>query len=92
MSNELQNMSTVSKTDTGVQVRVRGEVEKEKIESMIGSCATGTQACCSPDFFAKVQSIGVTGEDGDVSIHISGKEVTEQMIQQNLAACDCYKP
>jgi hypothetical protein len=59
---------------------------------MIGTCATGTQACCGPDFFAKVSSIDVDGKDGDVAIRVNGDEVTEEMIQKNLASCDCYKP
>ena len=75
MSNQLQEMSTVSKTDTGVEVRVRGEVERGKIDEMIGGCATGSHACCGADFFAKVESIDVAGVDG----------VSEEMTQQNIA-------
>jgi translation elongation factor EF-Tu-like GTPase len=92
MSGELEKMSTVSKNDTGVEIRVRGEVKKQKIEAMIGSCATGAHACCGPEFFAKVDSIDVAGTDGDVAIRINGAGVTEEMIRGNLAVCDCYKP
>lgn len=91
MANELEKMSTVNKTKAGVEVRVQGEVQKEKIDTMIQGCATGTHACCGPEFFAKVKNIEVGGEDGDVSIHIQG-DVTEDMIKHNLANCDCYKP
>lgn len=91
MSNELEKMSTVKKTDSGVEVRVQGEVEKEKIDSMIESCSTGEHACCGPDFFEKVNSLEVAGQDGDVSIHVNG-DVTEEMIKENLSNCDCYKP
>ena len=91
MSNELEKMSTVHKTDAGVDVHVEGEVEREKIDSMIESCATGTHACCGPEFFARVNSLDVSGADGDVTIHVNG-EVTEEMIQNNLSNCDCYKP
>lgn len=92
MGSELEKMSTVSKSDTGVEVRVRGEVEKQKIEAMIGSCATGAHACCGPEFFARVDSIDVGGGDGDVSIRINGPDVTEEMVRGNLAVCDCYRP
>ncbi len=91
MSNELEKMSTLQKTDAGVEVRVQGDVRKEKIDEMISGCATGSHSCCGPDFFARVSGIDVGGQDGDVSIHVKG-EVTEEMIQQNLANCDCYKP
>jgi uncharacterized pyridoxal phosphate-containing UPF0001 family protein len=89
---ELQEMSTVIQKESGVEVHVQGEVQKNKIEEMVDGCATGTHACCGPEFFAKVKSIGVTGGDGDVSIHVEGEEVTKEMIEENLSNCDCYKP
>lgn len=92
MSNKLQEMSTVIQKKQGVEVRVQGDVEKGKIEEMVEKCSTGTQSCCDPDFFSKVNSIKVSGQDGDVSIHVSGNEVTKEMIEANLRNCDCYQP
>jgi hypothetical protein len=65
-------------------------VEKAKVNEMVAHCATGSAACCGPDFFAHVQKIEVNGEDGRVSINLTGT-VTPEAVQQNLAACDCYK-
>ena len=91
MNSKLEEMSTLHTTNTGVEVRVQGDVEKNKIDTMIADCAAGSHACCGPEFFTKVRSIEVSGQDGDVSIHIQG-DVTEDMIQTNLSNCDCYQP
>jgi predicted sugar kinase len=92
MKNELHEMSTVTQKESGVEVRVQGRVEKESIEEMVEKCSTGTQSCCGPDFFAKVTSIKVSGQDGDVSIHVNGNDVTKEMIEDNLRNCTCYEP
>jgi len=92
MNNELHKMSTVTQNESGVEVRVQGKVEKNSIEEMVEKCSTGTQSCCGSDFFAKVTSIKVSGQDGDVSIHVNGDDVTKEMIETNLRNCDCYRP
>jgi hypothetical protein len=87
---KLSDIGTVIPHADGVEVTLEGPVEKAKVEEMVAHCATGTAACCGPDFFAQVQEMDVQGEDGRVSIRLTGN-VTPEAVQENLAVCDCYK-
>jgi hypothetical protein len=86
----LKDIGTVVPHAEGVEVLFEGPVEKAKVVEMVAHCATGSAACCGPDFFAEVQQMEVTGEDGRVSINLIGG-VTPEAVRQNLAVCDCYK-
>ncbi len=91
MANKLAEMGTVHQKEGGVDVNLKGEVERQKVDDMVQKCSTGTQTCCGPDFFEKVDGIEVEGKDGDVTIHVKGDKVTSGMIEQNLSNCDCYE-
>ncbi len=87
---DLSQISTVSEVEDGVDVLMQGDVTREKVDAMVDKCSTGAQSCCGPEFFDKVTDLSVTGQDREVTVHVKG-EVTTEMLQQNLAACDCYE-
>ena len=50
----------VSKTDTGINIKFFGNVEKEKIQSMVEDCANGECNCnCDPALMEKVEDMCV---------------------------------
>lgn len=83
------NASATQVTD-GVDVRLQGDVERDKVDAMIAKCGTGTCSCCGPEFIEKLDGMEVEGRDGDVTIHVKGKGVTSDVISEKLSICDCY--
>ncbi len=67
----------------GVGIRFSGKVKKQNIVTMVENCSTGQCECMSDETKAKVKNMKVSGEDGDVSLELSGTISTNE-IQEAL--------
>lgn len=86
----LTNIGKAQQVQGGVDVHLKGDVEKQKVDAMVEKCGTGTCSCCGPEFIETLDGIEVEGQDGDVTIHVKGKNVREGEISDKLSKCDCY--
>ena len=68
----------------GVKIDFSGDVKKQNIVLMVENCKTGRCECMSDATKAKIESMEVLGEDGEVSIKLSG-EITTQEIKEAVA-------
>lgn len=82
--NEKDMKKDVSKTDEGVKISFTGIVQKQQIVKMVENCATGQCECMSDDTKKKITNMEVAGEDGDVSLNLSG-DVAKDEIEKALA-------
>ncbi len=73
----------VSKTGTGVKIAFTGVVQKQNIIKMVENCATGQCECMSDETKKKITNMQVSGEDGDVSLNLTG-DVSEEEIKAAL--------
>ena len=69
----------VNKVDSGVKISFTGEVKKQNIVTMVENCATGKCECMDDATKAKIQNMQVSGEDGDVSLELSGDLSTAEI-------------
>jgi len=74
----------VRKTNTGVKIAFTGVVQKQNIVKMVENCATGACECMSDETKEKITNMQVSGEDGDVSLSLTG-DVSEEEIKTALA-------
>lgn len=86
----LANLGKAVQVKDGVDVKLKGDIERDKVDAMVEKCGTGTCNCCGPEFIQQLDGIEVEGRDGDVTIHVKGKGVTSDVISEKLAICDCY--
>jgi len=69
----------VLKTLNGVKISFTGTVEKQNIVKMVENCATGQCECMSDETKRKITNMEVTGEDGNVSLDLSGDIAKEEI-------------
>jgi arsenate reductase len=69
----------VFKTDTGVKIAFTGVVQKQQIVKMVQNCSTGACECMSDETKKKITDMQVTGDDGDVSLELSGNVAKEEI-------------
>lgn len=74
----------VFKTGEGVKINFTGEVKKQNIVKMVENCATGQCECMSDETKAKIDTMEVSGKDGEVNLNLSG-EITSEEIEAALA-------
>ncbi len=74
----------VNATANGVKINFLGEVKKEQIVKMVQNCATGQCECMSDETKKKIQAMEVSGNDGDVSLELTG-EVSKEEIEAALS-------
>jgi len=74
----------VFKTAEGVKISFTGSVKKQNIITMVENCATGQCECMSEESKTKIRDMQVSGEDGDVSLLLSG-DLSKEEIEQALA-------
>ncbi len=74
----------VFKTGEGVKISFTGEVEKKNILKMVENCATGSCECMTDETKEKITNMQVSGQDGDVSLDLSGN-VSKEEIEAALA-------
>ena len=73
----------VIKTPEGVEVNFSGAIAKEQVFTMVQNCQKGQCECMSDATKEKLSSIEVSGEDGNVTLELSG-EITTDEIQAAL--------
>lgn len=74
----------VSLTDKGVKINFTGVVQKQNIVKMVENCATGQCECMSDETKAKIKNMDVSGQDGDVTLNLSG-DISKEEIQAALS-------
>lgn len=74
----------VSLTDKGVKINFTGVVQKQNIVKMVENCATGQCECMSDETKAKIKNMDVSGQDGDVTLDLSG-DISKEEIQAALS-------
>lgn len=74
----------VSLTDKGVKINFTGVVQKQNIVKMVENCATGQCECMSDETKAKIKNMNVSGQDGDVTLDLSG-DISKEEIQAALS-------
>lgn len=79
----------VKKTESGVNVRFIGDVEKKKVEEMVESCKSGRCGCsCDPAMFEKIKGMDVDGNDGDVTIALKGVDLGKEEVEDAVKGCN----
>ncbi len=73
----------VQQKQNGVAINFKGEVAKSMIFTMVQNCQEGKCECMSDATKAKIESMQIEGEDGDVKLHIEG-EISKDEIQKAL--------
>jgi len=74
----------VFKTDSGVKIKFEGSVVKQNIVTMVENCSTGKCECMSDETKQKIQNMEVLGNDGDVSLELSG-DISKEEIEAALS-------
>ena len=74
----------VDMTSKGVKISFLGEVKKENIISMVQNCQSGGCECMSDATKAKIKDIAIEGQDGEVTLTLSG-EIEKEEIEAALA-------
>ncbi len=74
----------VFKTNNGVKISFTGEVQKQNIVKMVENCATGSCDCMSDETKAKISNMEVSGQDGEVSLNLTGN-ISKEEIESALA-------
>jgi len=74
----------VFKIDSGIKIKFEGSVVKQNIVTMVENCSTGKCECMSDETKQKIQNIQVFGNDGDVSLELSG-DISKEEIEAALA-------
>ena len=81
----------VNTTNTGVKISFTGEVKKQNIVKMVENCTTGQCECMSDETKKKIQNMEVSGNDGDVSLALTG-DVSKEEIEAALAKSKVLNP
>ena len=85
----MTNDVKITEAKDGVGIRINGDVKFNDIEAMTQSCNDG--GCdCSPEMMSKIDTIKVSGKDGDVNIMLKGQELKAKEVQKCISGgCDC---
>ena len=84
----MKNEVKISDASRGVDVHINGGVKFTEIEALAQSCSDGS-CNCSPVMMEKIDSIEVSGKDGDVNIALTGKTLKSYDVQSCMSGCDC---
>ena len=68
----------------GVNISFSGNVKKQNIVTMVENCQTGACECMSDETKKKIEGMEVTGQDGEVSLALSG-DISKEEIEVALA-------
>jgi arsenate reductase len=75
----MNHTKEVTKTDNGVKISFKGQIEKNKIFSMVQNCQQGNCECMNPAMKAKIQDMSISGDDGDVELKLVGDITTKEV-------------
>ena len=70
----------VFKVESGVKIAFTGVVQKEQIVKMVENCTTGQCDCMCEETKKKITNMEVEGQDGDVSLNLSGDISKEEIL------------
>jgi len=86
----MQNEVKITKQEKGVDVHINGDIQLKDIEALTQNCSDGSCGC-SPIMMSKIKEIKTSGQDGDVHITLTGKELGTKEIESCMSAnaCDC---
>ncbi len=71
-------------TNKGIKISFTGEVQKQNILKMVENCAEGNCECMSDETKSKVNTMEVSGVDGDVTLELSG-DISKEEIEIALS-------
>ncbi len=78
----------VSVQKDGVKITFTGAVEKQNVVEMVERCQTGKCDCMSDESKKKIESMEISGKDGDVELNIIGdldvKEIRDAVSKSPL--------
>lgn len=83
VKNELAVKKNVFATDKGVKINFTKGSKKQHIVSMVENCSTGKCECMSDETKEKIKDINISGEDGDVTLDLSGS-ISKKEIEDAL--------
>jgi len=75
---------SVHLTTNGVNIAFSGDIEKNKIITMVQNCSTGQCECMSDTTKQKITNMEVSGSDGDVNLTLTG-DLTQKEIEEALS-------
>ncbi len=75
---------SVNLTANGVNIAFSGDVEKKNIVTMVENCSKGQCECMSDTTKQKITTMEVSGDDGDVSLALTG-DITKEEIEEALS-------
>ena len=81
----------VIKVDNGVKINFLGAIEKNTVMTMVQNCAAGQCECMSDETKKKIQNMEVSGNDGDISLALTG-DVSKEEIEAALAKSKVLNP
>ena|GEM_PF-4466618 len=83
----------ITQTAQGVDIRFVGDIQKSKLEAMASGCNEGgTCSCeCNSDMKNQIKSVEVSGNDGDVTISLTGENLEVAKIALAMQECDLEK-
>jgi len=70
-------------TDKGVKINFTKGSKKQHIVSMVENCSTGKCECMSDETKKKIKDINISGEDGNVTLDLSGS-ISKKEIEDAL--------
>lgn len=83
----MKNDVNVTNSLEGVDISILGEVKFQDVQEMTEACRNGTCGC-SPDMLSKIDAIHTSGNDGNVTIKLSGKLKADE-VKSYMSGCEC---
>ena len=69
----------VRTTRNGVRIAFSGDVKKQNVVAMVENCAAGRCECMSEATKRKIETMQVSGDDGDVELELTGEIGREEI-------------
>lgn len=74
----------VQQINDGVKISFTGDVKKQNITQIVQNCSSGKCECMNTDMKKKISNMEVDGDDGNISLNISG-DITKEEIEDALS-------
>ena len=74
----------VAKTQRGVKIDFSGEISKDTLFTVVQNCSTGKCDCMSEETKKRVEDMKVSGEDGAVTLELTG-DLSKEEIETALS-------
>lgn len=90
---KLSNHGNVQQKTGEVQIVFEPLIPFDSIQGMLSECATGKCSCgCDPQMLAKVDEfVAEKGQNGTI-VHLKGKKVKAQEVENNFNHCNVNIP